>query len=460
MKIVVTGATGFIGSHLVRRLVSAGHAVIAWSRDPQRAAERLPARCRVTRGGDLERCDPAELRGVDAVVNLAGESVAGGRWSEARKRAIRTSRVDGTRSIVAAIASLAPEERPKVLVSASAIGFYGDRGDELLNEDSTPGEGFLAEVCRAWEGAATVAERLGVRVVLPRIGVVLGPDGGALAAMLTPFRLGLGGRLGDGAQWMSWIHLDDVVDLLIFALEREDVRGALNAVAPEAVRNRDFTRVLGRVLGRPTLFPVPAFALRLLAGEMSEILLGSQRVAPKVASDRGFSFSYPSLEAALTEICRDPTHRLEREQLVRQPRDQVFPFFSDARNLERITPDFLGFEITSISTPDIRQGTLIDYRLRLHGFPVRWRTRIEEWQPEERFVDIQLRGPYAYWHHTHEFEPVPEGTIVRDRVRYRLPLGVLGDLIAGRLVARDVEQIFSYRRRSIEKLIDAGATRS
>ena len=181
MKVVVTGATGFIGRRLVRRLLAEGHAVVAWSRDPKRAAEQLPARCLVTRGGDSERCDPGELRGVDAAVNLAGESVAGGRWSEARKRAIRASRVDGTRSIVAAIAGLAPEERPKVLVSASAIGLYGDRGDEILDEGSAPGEGFLAEVCRAWEDAATAAERLGVRVVLPRIGVGLGPDGGALA---------------------------------------------------------------------------------------------------------------------------------------------------------------------------------------------------------------------------------------------------------------------------------------
>lgn len=451
MKIAVTGATGFIGGRLVRRLLAAGHAVTAWSRDPERARMTLPALCAVARW-DPEVVDGALLEGVDCLVHLAGESVAGGRWTEQRKRAIRSSRIESTRAIAAAIGRMPAAARPSALVCASAIGYYGDRGEEQLDESSPAGSGFLAEVCRDWEREAAAVEGLGVRRASVRIGVVLGPEGGALAAMLPLFRLGLGGRMGHGRQWMSWIHVDDVVGLLAHAVEHPEVRGPVNAVAPAPVRNRDFTRALAHALGRPALFPVPAIALRLLAGEMSEVLLASQRVVPAAAERVGFSFAHPELGAALAPLCADPTHVVEREQLVRRPRDQVFPFFSDARNLERITPDFLHFRIAGMSTPQVGPGTLIDYRLRLHGLPVGWRTRIEEWRPEERFVDVQLRGPYSLWHHTHEFEPVPEGTIVRDRIRYRLPFGALGDLLAGSFVARDVDKIFFYRRVRIDEL--------
>jgi ligand-binding SRPBCC domain-containing protein len=191
----------------------------------------------------------------------------------------------------------------------------------------------------------------------------------------------------------------------------------------------------------------------MLAGEMSDVLLSSQRVAPRAAERLGFRFAHPALAGALADLCADPAHVVEREQLVRRPPDQVFPFFSDARNLERITPDFLRFRVAGMSTPEVRQGTLIDYRLRLHGVPVGWRTRIDEWRPGERFVDVQLCGPYSLWQHTHEFEPVPQGTIVRDRIRYRLPFGALGDLLAGPFVARDVEKIFAHRQARIDHLL-------
>jgi uncharacterized protein len=452
MNVVVTGATGFIGRRLVRLLLGRGHAVTAWTRDPERAAIGLPARCAVERW-QPGSCDPARLRGVDCVVHLAGENVASGRWTEERKREIRSSRIDGTRAIVGALGALPDDARPKALVCASAIGLYGDRGEELLDEGASPGTGFLADVCRDWEREAFAAEALGVRVVAVRIGVVLGAGGGALAAMLPLFRLGVGGRLGDGSEWMSWVHVDDVVDLFAFAVERADVRGALNGVAPVPVRNREFTRALAKAVERPALLPVPAFALRIAAGEMSEVLLASQRVAPEATLRAGFAFTHPTLEEALASIRTDGERVLEREQLIRRPLEEVFSFFSDAKNLERITPDFLRFRITAVSTPQIGPGTLLDTRLNLHGVPVRWRTRIEEWSPPHRFVDIQLRGPYASWHHTHEFESVPEGTLVRDRVRYRLPLGVLGEWLGGALATRDVDRIFAHRRERLEALL-------
>jgi len=257
MNIAVTGATGFIGQRLVRRLLHGGHAVTAWSRDPERARTVLPALCSVARW-EPRACDPELFAGIDCLVHLAGENVAGGRWTAERKRAIRESRVESTRGIVAAIARRDAAARPAAFVCASAIGYYGDRGEESLDESSSPGSGFLSEVCREWEAQALPAEHLGVRTAAVRIGVVLGADGGALATMLPLFRLGVGGRLGDGRQWMSWIHLDDVVALLAFAVERADVRGPLNAVAPSPVRNRDFTRALAHALRRPAIFPVPA----------------------------------------------------------------------------------------------------------------------------------------------------------------------------------------------------------
>ncbi|MEW6271878.1 MAG: TIGR01777 family oxidoreductase [Thermodesulfobacteriota bacterium] len=452
MKIVVTGATGFIGRALVQRLLSSGHEVTAWSRDAARARESLPALCEVAEVDPRRAVDPERLRGVDAVVHLAGESVAGGRWSEERKREIHESRVASSRAIVDAIATLPAEERPRALVAASAVGYYGDRGDAIVDETSGPGDGFLADLCVAWEGEVRRAEALGVRVAVVRIGVVLGRDGGALQAMLAPFRLGVGGRVGSGAQWMSWIHLDDLVSLFHFALENDQVAGVLNGVAPNPVTNAEFTRELGRVLGRPTLLPVPAAALRLMFGEMASILLEGQRVLPRRAQELGFTFLWPTVGPALAEACGDTEHELVFEQWVPRPPQEVFPFFSDARNLEKITPAFLGFHVLDVKPEPVTSGTVIDYKLTLRGVPLRWRSVIEEWEPGRRFSDRQVRGPYRSWHHTHEFEPVRGGTLLRDRVRYAVPLGALGETLGGGLVRRDVERIFAFRRKKIEEM--------
>ena len=445
MRIVVTGASGFIGRPLVARLVSEGHAVRAWSRDVARATRALPARCQVEAWEPAARLDPQRLRDVDAIVHLAGEGVAQRRWTPARKAAIRDSRVVGTRALITALAELAASARPRILIGASAIGLYGDRGDVVLDEDAAPGSGFLAAVCREWEAETQRAESLGLRVARLRIGIVLGAHGGALRAMLPAFRLGLGGRLGSGRQWMSWIHIDDVVELLRFALLRDDVSGALNAVAPAPLTNADFTRALGLTLHRPTLLRAPAAALRLAAGELAGVVLASQRVQPAAALRRGFVFRYPDATAALAECCRDLSRLIDVEQWLPQPPDAVFPFYADAANLERITPPFLGFRVLRSSTPRIGEGTRIDYRLRLHGLPVSWRSVIEQWQPCRHFVDRQERGPYALWHHTHSFAAHAGGTLVRDRVRYRLPFGALGELLAGGLVGRDLARIFAFR---------------
>jgi len=457
MHVLVTGGTGFVGRPLVRRLLDGGADVTILTRDPQRAAIAAPAGARLAAWSPPAALDPALLRGVDAIVNLAGEGIADARWSDARKRAIRDSRIDATRTLVDALLQVPDRARPRTLISASAVGAYGDRGDEELNEFSRPGTGFLAEVCRDWEAEAQRASRFGVRVSTVRIGVVLGRDGGALAKMVAPFRLGVGGRIGSGRQWMSWIHLDDLVAMILWALERRTLDGPINATAPGAVRNDEFTKTLGRTLGRPALIPAPAPALRIALGEMSAVLLASQRVHPTRAVAAGFEFRFPTLEATLTNLCRDAAHEVVYEQWFREPPERLFRFFSDPANLEAITPPFLRFKVLGASTPQLAEGTCIDYRLLLHGVPLRWRSRIETWTPPAGFVDRQLKGPYASWVHTHELVPHARGTLMRDRVRYELPLGALGDIVAGRWVAHDVDEIFAYRREKLAELFRCNA---
>ncbi|GMV39185.1 MAG: NAD-dependent nucleoside-diphosphate sugar epimerase [Myxococcales bacterium] len=299
MRTLVTGATGLIGRALIGRLDGT---VVVLSRHPEQASRRLG-------GVEAHPWTPeaglppaAALHGVDVIFNLAGEPVADGRWTVERKRRIRDSRVLGTRNLVAGLA--AQQSRPRVLVSASAVGYYGDRGDEELDEASRPGTGFLADVCVEWEREAIAAEQLGVRVACVRTGVVLA-TGGALGKMLPAFRMGVGGRLGSGRQWMPWVHIDDEVGILLHASQDDRIRGAINAVGPLPVTNAELTRALGHALRRPALLPVPNVALRLALGELSEILTASQRVLPSAAERTGYTFEHPDLASALTAALGD-----------------------------------------------------------------------------------------------------------------------------------------------------------
>lgn len=291
MRITMTGAAGFIGSRVRAALEAAGHEFRLISRRE--------------RAGFFQWVGPeaafpaAALEGADAVIHLAGETVAQ-RWTAEVKRRIRESRVAGTQRLVEALRTV--ERRPAVLICASATGYYGNRGEEVLDETSGAGEGFLAETCVEWEQAAAQAAELGLRVVHLRFGMVLGRGGGALAKMLPVFRLCLGGKLGSGEQWMPWIHIEDAVEMTVWALLEPEVRGAYNAVAPGPVRNADFTRALEGVLGRPAMFTVPAWALRLALGEGAEIALASQRVMPRAAANAGFRFRYPHVAEALRSL--------------------------------------------------------------------------------------------------------------------------------------------------------------
>ena len=301
MVVAITGASGFIGRRLMRALAGANHTVRVLSRH---AGTNLPAGVRLCVWDPTGGPPPEEsLEGVDAVVHLAGEPI-GQRWNDEVKQKIRESRVIGTRHLVQALSSMA--RRPAVLVSGSATGYYGSREDEVLTEESSAGAGYLPEVCIAWEKEADLAASLGIRLVKLRTGMVLGANGGALAMMIKPFKAGMGGKLGSGSQWMSWIHLDDLVGIIQHALDNP-VAGPVNGTGPDPAPNADFTKTLAHVLSRPAVFPAPAFMLKTMFGEMSEIMLASQRVLPKAAQAAGYQFRYPELEAALRNILATAT---------------------------------------------------------------------------------------------------------------------------------------------------------
>ena len=293
MNVLISGATGLIGSALVPELEAKGHTVTRLSRSRS--------------GANTIRWDPSagtidgDLEGTEAVVHLAGESIAQGRWSPDKKRRILDSRVQGTSLIAERISALATP--PEVMVSISAVGYYGDRGDEVLTEESAPGADFLARVCREWEAAAEPARRTGIRVVHPRLGIVLSPQGGALGTTLPIFKLGGGGKIGSGRQWWSWVALDDVVGSIVHALTDETVEGPVNVGSPNPMTNAEYTKVLGKVLGRPTVLPLPAPAARIMLGEVADaLLLASQRMRPARLQATGYAFRYPQLEGALRHL--------------------------------------------------------------------------------------------------------------------------------------------------------------
>jgi uncharacterized protein (TIGR01777 family) len=468
MRILLTGATGLVGVPAAQALFAAGHELVVLARSPQKVEGLFGVPAESHAWSASEKLNLSNYGKIDAIVHLAGDPIGEGSWSAEKKARVLSSREDGSRLIAEAIEALPQADRPKTWVSASAIGIYGSRADEELTEESKPwvtgtdclpgalgrGVEYLADVCARWE-KQTLRPIAGVRSVALRFGMILSPNGGALQALLPVFAAGVGGPVGDGKQWMSWVHLDDAVAAIVHAVDggagaSGPLSGPVNVVAPAPVRNSEFSKTLAKTLGRPAILPAPGFALKTALGEKSALVLPSQRILPVKLQRSGFEFRFGDLGAALQDLCE--YQRIRTCQWVPKPLPEVFQFFSDEHNLERITPPFLNFKVLGKTTAQIEKDTEIEYKLKLHGLPMSWRSRIDIWEPNQRFRDIQLKGPYKVWKHLHTFQEVRGGTLIRDDIRYALPMGFLGQTFAGAWVARDVGQIFTYRQKIIEEI--------
>lgn len=449
MKIALTGGTGLIGNALGKKLTDLGHSLVVFSRRPESARGDLCYPCEVYPWGG-EGLPPAEaLHGVEAFIHLAGENIAKGRWSGARKAALRTSRVQPLEDLTRALKNLGNSEL-KVMLSASAVGYYGDQGDQPLTEASPAGADFLGGLCAEWESAARQVPA--ARHVQLRIGVVIAPQGGFLETVAPLFSAFGASRLGSGRQWVSWIHIDDLVQVFVKALEDERFRGPINAVSPHPVTNSELTQRLKEALHAPWGPPAPALGLRALYGAMADILLGSQRVQPAELQRLGFHWREPALNVALDQIypsLRSGELQLVFEQWVAKSPEEIWPFFCDEKNLEVLTPKHLSFHVKGKNTETIGMNTLINYRIRLRGIPMNWTSRIGEWDPPREFSDEQVSGPYKSWLHSHKFTPLAGGTLMTDIIRFRVPGGWPGRLVGLMHVKKEVEKIFSYRRKQI-----------
>lgn len=467
MKVLVTGATGFIGRALIMRLLRDGHSIIALVRSIERSRSLL--------GNEVElvsqSIDDIELarifESVEGVINLGGENIFGGRWTVSRKKSIMDSRIALTSRVVSAMR--VTHHRPRVLISVSAVGYYGNQDARELDEQTLPGNDFLADICQQWEARALAAADLGCRVAIMRLGIVLGAEGGALQRMLPVFRRGLGGTLGSGRQYISWIHLYDLCEVVTQALTDERYQGVFNLTSPNPVSNHDFTKTLAQMLGRFAWLRIPAFTLKLVLGEAATVLLGSQRVLPRRLAQLNYTFKFPNLTTALAHIfsagqqlhlvslpCSSPLLRGHRPQYLlsqttwlNQPLHEVFAFFSGAQNLGLLTPAWIDFRIQGNPPIPLYQGAQIYYRIKIGSFHTPWLTEIAIWDPVHSFVDVQLQGPYRLWWHEHHFFSEDNQTRMEDRVYYALPFGILGRLVHRFFVGPRLRRIFAFRNDAI-----------
>lgn len=474
MKIFVTGATGFIGRAAVTYLQGQGHDIIAWVRSPDRARSVLGNGPELLDVNSSRQELRQHLEISDAVLNLAGKPLIGNIWTKANKKAFWESRVGLTSILSEEIRKCTSP--PAVLVSASAVGFYGDRGDEILTEESKEGEGFPSDLCRAWEKAALDTESKRTRVCVLRLGIVLGREGGILGLLTPFFQTGIGGYLGNGLQYIPWINLLDVLRIIKDCIEQPSFSGIFNCTSPNPVRSREFSRQVASLTSAKIVIRVPTFLPKMVLGEAGGHFAIGQYVTPARLIDNGFKFAFDNIIESLhyeydyKDISIKKFDRLsnsmERDKIIGQHAkrghyelrstselntdpETAFSFFSSPLNLGLATPSWVGFQIKE-APETIRVGARISYTIRVLGIPFRWVTEIIAWEPVNRFIDIQTRGPYSLWCHEHIIRRKEDGqTVMEDRVIYKMPLGILGRAIHRLMVMDQLKRIFRFRQRVI-----------
>jgi uncharacterized protein (TIGR01777 family) len=448
MKILITGGTGLVGCEVGKKLAAKGHQLFVLTRDRRKAELTCPFPQTPVTWDELG--DQGLLPELEGIINLAGAGINDQRWTKKYKQQIYDSRVLNTRRLV----ELANTQGKKLqcFVSTSAIGIYGEASDDVVDEDASQSYGFLGKVCQDWEEPLTDLEK--IRSVILRVGVVLSEKGGALKEMVPPIQNGVGGALRSGEQFMSWVDVEDLANLYVFAVENP-IQGVFNATSPNPVTNKQLSQCIADRLQVRLGPSVPYFALRMAVGEVAPHLVESQRVSSVRIQNKGFQFQYKTIEESIkarVPVLQGTEKRFVFEQWVPRSKEEVFPFFAEARNLEDITPPSLNFKIVSVSTDNIQEGTVIHYKLRIDGIPVKWKTLIKKWNPPHQFVDNQEKGPYKKWYHLHTFEDLAGGTLLTDQVDFTLPLGKLGYLAASWKVLNDVRNIFQFRKEKIYDL--------
>ena len=433
-RIVIVGGTGYIGNELGIKLTHAGYDLAVVTRDPSRYQRRLAFPCELL-PYDGVSIKPELLQGAHGVINLAGASIAEGRWTPQRKEILRSSRTLTTRAVVNAINQCS--EKPKVLIQASAIGANA--------------EGFLKELCDLWEAEFKPLDSA-VRLVVPRMGLVTGWGGGAFAKLNNIYAAGLGASLGSGNQWMNVIHLDDLLTFFLESLKDETYTGIYDLVSPDNCTMKQAHQTMARLYPSLQMMWAPGLALKVIMGEAAQLILAGPNVSPKRLVERNFPFAYPHHDNMIEQLNGERERpfllQLTQKQWIPAPAESIWEFFSAEKNLEAMTPPWLSFHVEGKSTPEIGRGTEIDYRLKLHGIPFKWRTLIDIWEENTRFRDTQIKGPYNSWYHVHEFSPLKGGTLMVDKVDFKLPVFPLSS-VAVPFVTSDVEKIFAYRKQVV-----------
>ena len=477
-QIFVAGGTGFIGRSLIQKLIYLDIPVTAWVRSTTSARNILGSDVHLLEAdGSINRTSEALSR-CSAVVNLAGENIFKGFWTQTRKKTLRTSRIETTAFLIKCCHNTT--ERPELFLSASAVGYYGARRSKPCFEDSAPGSGFLAELCMDWEAEARKAHHLGMRWLILRLGIVLGLDGGALPAMLPLFTRNLGATLGRRYRNMSWIHITDLIALIVKAIQHPEYQGVVNAVAPDPVTNLEFTQCLANTLKKRAFLHVPSLLIRVMMGKKSDIILSDTRVVPQYLLQMGFKFQYPRLKEALHATVRHmdsvqisrmrsshdlelpdfPQFTLQQSTHFKADSDHVFTFFSNVRNLGFITPRRMRLNMVKQVPETMKEGCRIILHLRIGPLPLKWETLISIWEPSQRFVDMQIQGPYKLWRHEHRFIKAPDGLHMIDTVHYSLPAGCLGRLAHALIVKHRLIEIFAVRSEAISRILNGAPLNS